>query len=619
MKYEDKLPENIGLGVIVWLLSSTTIFITIVWLLWQIPYPEKLTHINDHIKYWTAFKVNQLAPPLFQETADFYKQYLDNLGASSRQILWRLNIASIVAIMFGGFVGYLAGKPQPAIRHVSGRRLRTGADAVRRISWLSKNECKDSREGLAMHPTFKWLLSIARETRHFLLLGGSGSGKTQILVALIRAAIARNDRMMIYDIKGDFTQWLPKHILLAPWDQRSFAWDVAMDCRNSQDAKQLAARFIAEGNDPMWHQAARMIFTALIIKLQVEKRLLWSWADLYDLVCADDMTLLSIVKQYKPEAVNLLSFPGKTTQSILINFSANMGLVSDLAKAWGDTPVDKRFSFLSWLTSPKTSQRIIVLQGSGRYDELAKAYIQGVIAMVSGFINSSEFPDGKRRIWMFLDELPQLGRISMEFIATCRSKGLRIVASAQDLQQIKEIYGTHLTSTWMSMVGTIIITKTNAGDTANYIVNDVIGTRTVDRVVMHKNERQAPLREKVLVMEPSELQSELGRNGSYISAVLLGYDDAFLLRWPIEEIKKSNYAMVPAKWLANPVPKKSQVQKIAMPIDSASVIPTKPRPRLVLRSQAQTELMAMAESGTNMSNAAEPADAMSASSIGRLR
>lgn len=367
----------------------------------------------------------------------------------------------------------------------------------------------------------------------------------------------------------------------------------------------------------MWHQAARMIFTALIIKLQVEKRLLWSWGDLYDLVCADDKTLLSIVEQYKPEAVNLLSLPGKTTQSILINFSANIGLVADLAKAWGDAPLDKRFSFLSWLTSQKTSQRIIVLQGSGRYDELAKAYIQGIIAMVSGFINSSEFPDGKRRIWMFLDELPQLGRISMEFIATCRSKGLRVVASAQDLEQIKEIFGTHLASTLMSMVGTIIITKTNAGDTANYIANEVIGTRTVDRVVMHKNERQAPLREKVLVMEPSELQSELGRNGSYISAVLLGYDDAFLLRWPIEEIKKSNRAMVPAKWLENPVPKKSQgeqVLKVAIPIDSGSAIPT--RPKLVLRSQAQAELMAMAESGTNMSNAAETIDAMSASSIG---
>jgi hypothetical protein len=622
MKHEDKLPENIGLGLTVGIVIAIVSFTLVAWLLWQIPIPVKLTEFTTHINFWAALKINELSPPLFQATADTYRQYLGKVEIGSWPFIWRLNLASFIGLFIGGYIGYLVGKPESAIRHVSGRQLFRGSKAVRLIEKESEYVCKSQGKGLAMHPTFNWRLSRNRETNHFMLIGSSGSGKTTVIIPLIRAAIARNDRMVIYDIKGNFTRWLPEHILIAPCDERSLAWDIARDCRNSLDAKEIAARFIAEGSDPMWHQAARMVLTSLIIKLQIENGVNWGWLDLYNLVCLDEKGLLSIMEMYLPEAVNLLKSPGKTTQSILINFSANMTDLSDLAKAWGGFPPEKRFSFLEWLKDEKAVNRIVVLQGNGRYESLTKSYIQGLIAMATGLINSPDFPDAKRRIWLFFDEYPTLGKMQQAstLITIARSRGVRIVLTAQDIHQIKEIYGENLTSSWMSSIGTLIILKINAGETANFFANKIIGDRTIDRTIVHNKERQAPLREKVLVMEPSELQSDLGRRGDIVSAVVMGFENPYLLHWPATDLTEEDMlrkASVPAKWLEDPAPKKSQgeqVSNVVMSVDSISEMPA--RPRLVLRNQVDSELIEMAESGTNMSNAGEPIDAMSASSIG---
>lgn len=626
MRHDDKLPENIGLGITVGIIATVMIFIGIAWLLWQIPIPAKLIEFTVHLKYWAALKINDLAPPLLQSTADIYRHYLDVVKIGSWPFLWRFNMAFSIAAITGGYIGYLVGKPEPANRHVKGRQLWRGEEGIKRLSLLSAKECKrEEKTGLAMHSVFKWRLSFDRETRHFMLIGSSGGGKTQILIPLIRAAIARNDRMVIYDVKGDFTRWLPNLVLLAPWDARSHAWDVAKDCRNSQDAKQLAARLIPSGHDPVWHSAARQLLTALLLKLQAEMGNIWSWQDFFNLVCLDEKQLLDIVQKYLPEAIHTVNAPGRTTQSVLINFGAHMSLISDLAKAWGKMPAERRFSFRQWLQNGKTPNRIVVLQGSGDHEELAQAYIQGIMALVTGFINSPGFPDSKgRRIWFFLDEFPQIGELKQAapLLAVGRSKGIRVVLAAQDIHQIKAIYGEHVASTWMSSAGTMIISRIQAGATANFIAKEVIGYKKIDRIVMHKGERQAPIREDVLVVEPSELESDLGCHGDAVSAILLGYGDAFVLRWTITKFEKSDLlrkASEEAQWLKpvceqQPIGEAPAQSSVSTGTDGLEF--SHRRPRLALRPMTEAELLAMAETGTPTTQAAEPLESMADDATG---
>ena len=129
-----------------------------------------------------------------------------------------------------------------------------------------------------------------RETRHFLILGSVGGGKTQTMLHLIIEAISRDDGVLVLDTKGDMMAGLPAQPeprLVAPHDRRSLVWDVAADCCIKQDARELAARFIPPSADPMWSQAAQEIFVACIVHLQETRDPDWGWADLKAVVTAD--------------------------------------------------------------------------------------------------------------------------------------------------------------------------------------------------------------------------------------------------------------------------------------------------------------------------------------------
>ena len=176
-----------------------------------------------------------------------------------------------------------------------GRRLLTGDDAPRAFLRSSRAECRQSGAGLELLPGLA--VSRERETRHWLIWGSVGAGKTQTMLHLILAAIARGDGVLVLDVKGDMTAGLPgEPLLLAPQDRRSLVWDVARDCRTKQDARELAARLIPKSDDPMWSDAARDILVVCVAALQATRGERWSWSDLHAIATSDAETLLGLAK-----------------------------------------------------------------------------------------------------------------------------------------------------------------------------------------------------------------------------------------------------------------------------------------------------------------------------------
>ncbi|MBN8726423.1 MAG: type IV secretion system DNA-binding domain-containing protein [Xanthomonadales bacterium] len=75
-------------------------------------------------------------------------------------------------------------------------------------------------------------LARTQETRHIVVVGTTGSGKTALLTGLIDQALARGDRLVLHDPKGDYSAkyYTPESVvLLGPWDERSAMWDAASD------------------------------------------------------------------------------------------------------------------------------------------------------------------------------------------------------------------------------------------------------------------------------------------------------------------------------------------------------------------------------------------------------
>jgi type IV secretory pathway TraG/TraD family ATPase VirD4 len=338
-------------------------------------------------------------------------------------------------------------------------------------------------------------------------------------------------------------------------------WDVAADCRVKQDARELAARFIPTppGSDPMWSHAAQEIFVACIVHLQASLGETWGWADLRKAVTADVATLAGYAKEHNPGTMQLLAQPdSKTTMSILTTFQTHMRVVSVLAEAWPDTKA-RRFSIRHWLRHPVSYQPLILQQDPG-YPDLSKVWIGSLLGLLASAVGSPSLRESReRRIWLFLDEFPQLPAVQNfpAFLELGRSKGIAVVIGAQDIAQIRAVYGDNHAKSWFSMVSTKIIARINAGATAEEL-SRIIGEQEVERIkrtTSRANGRSSVTesvhQEPRRIITPSELMTRLGPNTrkGAVRVLFRGLGaDVYELDLPIIALPRRREPIVAADW-----------------------------------------------------------------------
>ena len=451
---------------------------------------------------------------------------------------------------------------RPPARVLRGRQLLAGATARRAFAHASKVESRMSGTGLQLLPGLP--VSRERETRHWLIWGSVGAGKTQTMLHLILAAIARGDGVLVLDVKGDMTAGLPgEPLLIAPQDRRSLVWDVASDCRTKQDARELAARLIPKSDDPMWSDAAREIAVACVAALQATQPERWSWHDLHEMATSDTGTLLNFAKTYHRDAVRVLENPdSRTTHSVLSTFQAHMHVVAALGDAWRNS-ANGNFSVARWLDRP-TPHRPVILQHDPRYPELSHAWIGGLLALLASAVGSPALKESReRRIWIFADEFPQLPRLNhfSTFLDLGRSKGVITVIGAQDLAQLRATYGHERADAWVGMIGTKIITQINAGHGAEE-ASQLIGDQETERVErsetvvgVQASTTTTTRREMRRVVTAAEIASRLGPKHDGIRVLILGLGpDALELNVPYVTLPEHRPGHVPATWVRKTPP-----------------------------------------------------------------
>ncbi|MBU6299045.1 MAG: type IV secretion system DNA-binding domain-containing protein [Alphaproteobacteria bacterium] len=474
------------------------------------------------------------------------------------------------AILGSGLVGMLAlfgfalairFDPRPP-KVVRGARLHAGSAGLRQFARACRRECKVHGPGVALIEPYA--LSRDRETRHFLVLGSVGGGKTQTMLNLMNGPLCRGDGLLVLDTKADMMAGLPARpepLLVAPHDRRSLVWDVAADCQVKQDARELAARFIPPSTDPMWSHAAQEIFVGCVVHLQATRGQDWGWVDLEQAVTADTEVLTQYARDHNPTAVRLLHQPdSKTTVSILSTFQTHMRIVSVLAEAWPDGGC-RRFSIRRWLHNPP-SQCPLILQHDPGYPELSRVWIGSMLGLLASAVGSPSLAESKdRRIWMFLDEFPQLPAIQHfpTFLELGRSKGIAVVIGAQDTAQIRAVYGPDQAKSWFGMVGTKIITRVNASEAAEDL-SRLIGDQEVERVVRtvsraggRSHVTETVRREIRRVVTASELASRLGPAKRGVRVLFLGLNEnIYELELPYITLPKLREPTAPADWTKTP-------------------------------------------------------------------
>lgn len=404
---------------------------------------------------------------------EFWKIFIVTKGVFQVVSLLALVAAAIslvVALAVALAVAIKISTPRRIEIHHEGGRLRVGAVAARAVL--------AGETGRSPADVFLAGLPITRDRlrRSLTIFGSPGGGKTQIIWHLIRSAVRSGYRMLVVDgPKGDYSRSMPGQLLIvAPWHSGP-AWDIAADCPTRNHARELARALIpVSGKDPLWGNAANMIFIACVCKLQVERGSAWGWGDLLDLILLPVDQLKPIAERFYPPATQAVAdAESKTTQSIVINLTAFMQDVYEMALAWKDAK--EKFSFCNWW-SGTTGPQTVILQGSGEFSSLAGGYISAVVKMIAALTASPSFADSSdRKNLIVIDELAQLPKLDglEKFMEIGRSKGCPAILATQSPSQLRKIYGEDDLAAWMSMAGTRLFVRTSGASDLAFVMREI--------------------------------------------------------------------------------------------------------------------------------------------------
>lgn len=397
----------------------------------------------------------------------------------------------VISMLLAAAAAYFFLKADTPLAEVaiSGRKMLKDDEAIKVWQKVMDKEEKWGKLGILICRTpsnIDLTISEDRETKHCLLVGGTGSGKTTVLRPRIDAARERGDRCLIFDNKSDYTATLPdasEILLVAPWDSRGWAWDVAVDVRNKSDAIALSNAIVEAAKDPLWSNAARAILTALIVRCQKESPQEWGFSNLTHLMKSDTEIQRSVQK-YTPEfSILVVDMTSKTVTSILVTLIAFMTPIFMLADAWDNCRVANKFSIKNWLheTGIEADKKTMIIQGNGAEEQLQTMITQSILTAIKREVTSPNFTDvapDQRRINLFLDEFKQLGKLEGfgTLLEVGRSKGIRLTVVLQDVQQLFEIYGKEVAQTWLSNFGTYIVGSLAGVDTTRWL-SDMVGTK----------------------------------------------------------------------------------------------------------------------------------------------
>lgn len=331
-----------------------------------------------------------------------------------------------------------------------------------------------------LHMFNGWHLAVDRETKHFNIIGGIGGGKTILMSRLINSAVLRNDKVLIFDQKGDYTSIIPPNnvngkdyepIILSPTDERSAVWNVAADLVVAQEATELANRLIARSNNEneFFVDSARAILAACIVKLMATNPNKWTWKDLLAETRTSQDDLLATALKYQCGTHRYLEADFKQVMSSLSSLESKMAMLNMLATAWPTYDNRQLFSIRDWLKDT-TKFGTVIIKHDGQFSALSDGWISSLYAIAINTVTDSKAMSDSdlRRVWFFLDEWAQLPKIDQfqTFVTVGRSKGVCVVSGLQDAAQVSEKYGADALKTLMASVGTTMIVHINHGETA---------------------------------------------------------------------------------------------------------------------------------------------------------
>ncbi|HEY4214968.1 MAG TPA: type IV secretion system DNA-binding domain-containing protein [Steroidobacteraceae bacterium] len=326
------------------------------------------------------------------------------------------------------------------------------------------------------------------ETKHFKLIGVTGTGKSTAIREILGSALERGDRAVIADpdcaYLAQFRNFNRGDVVLNPFEARSVRWDPFLEIQDSYDAEQLASALIASSDDSSgreWRGYARTFVAAVLRRCHREYRR--DVAELWNLL------LIAPAAQLRPMVAGTPAQPFLEPENARMFASIRSIAGSALAA----------LEFVRDQSGPGFSVRRWIQDGQGvLYLPYRAGQIAALRSMISTWVRLAIFEtmEGRerdRRLWFVVDELDALGVIDglKDALARLRKFGGRCVLGFQSIAQVSGLYG-HDAQTIIENCGNTLIFRCSSserGGTAQF-ASRLIGDTEVVRTSVSRGRDQ---------------------------------------------------------------------------------------------------------------------------------
>jgi DNA polymerase III delta prime subunit len=378
--------------------------------------------------------------------------------AMQRDLLWRfaVNIATVAAVLAvaraGGIGVWLR-------RAVGGGRVHLGGVAIAR----------------------------ELETNHFLLAGSTGTGKTELALAMARTVAERGERAVFIDYGANFLSRIARagDFILNPFDARSVCWVPWLELRSESDYMMMARAMVPDGSGDSrsWHGLAQQLVGAAL-RACVENGRNTIHEFLALLISSPEE--LAVFAAGTPAAVMTQKGNEKmfaNTRNVLMEYLEAWRFLREPAE--GERGFSIRALIEGRYDRKDTRGRILQPWLFMTFRDDQRAAMQYLSATWMELVIRAKLSlpeDRERRIWEFIDELAACKRIQSlpEELAFVRKRGGAAVIGVQDVAQIRAIYGAEVAQTMLQNLKTKVMLACADPDTARYF-SDVIGEQRVLR------------------------------------------------------------------------------------------------------------------------------------------
>lgn len=343
-------------------------------------------------------------------------------------------------------------------------------------------------------------IPVADETKHFKLIGTTGTGKSTAIHEILEAALARGDRAVIADPDGGYLNRFYDagrgDLVLNPFDERSVKWDLFAEIKNAYDIDQLSRSLIPDqdATERSWRGYARTFFSA--VTRQAHESGVREIAELYRLLVVADTAELRLLLRGTPAQPFLEDHNSRMFDSIRSVTSSAVAALDYIGQQQAGG-----LSIRGWVNDESRGVLFIPYK-AGQIAALRSTISAWMRLAIFEAMNRGDEPSrtpagaetAASRLWFVVDELDALGQIDglKDALARLRKFDGRCILGFQSLAQVSSTYGHGDAHTIVENCGNTLILRCSAsegGGTARF-ASQLIGEREVLRTTTSRSRRQ---------------------------------------------------------------------------------------------------------------------------------